>query len=229
MTAGAVLRKVLAVLPPDERNPLIAAPDEKLVPATAIYDADWLDEQIRLRGERWQTNDRKVLATLWWYSASVWLQVPSLASIAVTGRALSPALDRVSMHWLPDSRITGATSSAVLAGDDQVAALGSALRDMFGTVIPVVARAGGMKERPLWAIAADSLAGRLLWVERAIGAEATELAPRLAAAIGPEMLKPRFEKRYGRPVLRRSSCCLLYRAPNQGKCSECPKRVSARL
>lgn len=176
-----------------------------------------------------------MLATLWWYSASVWLPCPALASLVVTGRALSPALPDLTMNWWPDSRITGATSAAVLTGSDAVAELGAALRTMFGAVISPLAEAGQMKQPPLWAIASDSLADRLLWAGNAIGERerATALAEPLARAIGPRCPAPRYVDVHGRPsqparFVRRSSCCLLYAAPHQSKCSSCPKRVPER-
>lgn len=234
MTAQLLLDRVLAALPRGEHEPLVAADGALLVPAESILDPDWLSEQIRLRGQRWRTDDPRVLATLWWYSASVWLPCPALTSLAVTGQALSPRLPDVLMHWWPDSRITGTTSAQLLSGDDQVAALGLAIREMLAAVIPPLAQAGRMSQRPLWAIASDSLANRLLWVGRAVGEvdRVTGLAGRLAQAIGRPLPMPRYVDVPATPprtvrFTRRCSCCLLYKAPQQGMCSSCPKLAPA--
>lgn len=230
--ADAVLATVLAALPPDQRGALAPNADAALISCASVLDPAWLQEQIRLRGQRWRTEDRRVLATLWWYSASVWIPGPTLASLVLADAPLSPSPTNVAMHWLPDSRIAGATSSAVLAGSP-LSSAGAALRESLGEYIAAVARAGSMRERPLWAIAADSIAGRLLWIERATGRRASMIADELAAAIGTSL--PRFRYldiagRTGAPtrVVRRGSCCLLYAAPGQDKCSDCPGRRRGR-
>ncbi|MBM9466576.1 (2Fe-2S)-binding protein [Nakamurella leprariae] len=237
--ARSVLAEVLAAVPADEHGPLVPGPGTTPVPFARALERDWLADQIGLRGQRWGTDDPRTLATLWWYSASVWVQCPSLASLVVAGRALSPRLDEVTMHWLPDSRITGSTCAAVLPGTDQVAALGAALRETFAAVIPVVAElGGGIRERPLWAIASDSLANRLLWIGRAVGdvTGATALAVPLARAIGAPFPVPRYVDVAPDPArpdhdlarfTRRCSCCLLYEAPGADKCTSCPKRTPA--
>jgi hypothetical protein len=196
---------VLAQLPRSEHGPLVLGAGESLVPATSCTDPEWLHEQVRLRGRRWRTSDPRVLTTLWWYSASVWLPCPSLASLVLTGAALSPHLEDVDLHWLPDSRLTGTTSSRVLPGTDPVLALGVALRAVYEQVIPVLAAVGEMKQRPLWAIATDSLAGRLLWAapDPAVAASASAA---LASAIGSALPRPRFVELHGRPLVRRCSC-----------------------
>ena len=86
-----------------------------------------------------------------------------------------------------------------------------------------------MRERPLWAIATDSLANRLLAVGRALGdvPRATALAGPLAAAIGAPLPAPRYVDVRGRPGTRRASCCLLYRVPGEPLCTSCPRRPPA--
>jgi ferric iron reductase protein FhuF len=228
--AEVVLAQVLRVLPREEHERLVSSPGAVRVPAVAILDPAWLREQLRLRRERWRTQDPRVLATLWWYAASVWLPSPALASLLVTGRALSPRLEDVTLYWWPDGQVTASASAAVLAGPDQTAQLGHALGAMFDAVIGPLAEAGGMRERPLWAIASDSLANRLLCLGRQVGDvdRATDLAVPLADAVGPRMPVPRFvdvQAVPGRPArfTRRNSCCLIYEAPDQDMCSSCPK------
>lgn len=238
-SAAAVLADSLQALPHRESGPLLLAPGATAVPFTAVDDPAWLDRQLALRGRRWRTDDRRVLATLWWYSVSNWFQVPAIASLVATGRVLSPLPEDVAVHWLPDSRVTGGTSSRVLEGPDPVAALAGALRTALERVVPLVAAAGGMEERRLWAIAADSTADRFLWAGRATGAEerASVLAQQVAEAVGAPLPRTRWvdvvpvdDDGRDRPdlgeqrFLRRSSCCLLYEAPAQSRCGTCPGR-----
>jgi hypothetical protein len=95
--------------------------------------------------------------------------------------------------------------------------------------VAAVAEAGGMRERPLWAIATDSLANRLLALGQARGdvARATALAVPLATAVGPPLPVPRYEDVAGRRFVRRASCCLLCEVPHQLMCTSCPRRPPA--
>jgi ferric iron reductase protein FhuF len=83
-----------------------------------------------------------------------------------------------------------------------------------------------MRARPLWAIAADSLANRLLALGRALGEErrVTALAAPLAADVGPPLPVPRYVDVAGVRFTRRVSCCLLYRLPPEPLCTSCPRR-----
>lgn len=248
-----MLAATLRALPAAERTPLLPGPWTTPVPFSAVTGEAWLTEQIARDGRRWGTDDRRVLATLWWYSASVWFQGPAIAALVATGHPLSPGLPDVIAHCLPDGLVTGATSSRLLAPDgtnDPVALdgaaphgaelLGVALREVLDVVIPLVAAVGRTRERPLWAIASDSTANRFLWAGRALGvvARASELATRVADSVGPPLPRPRWVDvvpmaRGGadRPELglyrftRRSSCCLIYEAPMQAMCGSCPRRA----
>jgi ferric iron reductase protein FhuF len=99
----------------------------------------------------------------------------------------------------------------------------------MAAVIAAVAAAGGTRERPLWAIATDSLANRLLALGRAAGdvAAATALAGPLAEAIGWPLPAPRYLDVRGTRYTRRASCCLLYRIPHEPMCTSCPRRPPA--
>ena len=214
-------------LPPAEHAPLVLDGVERAVAGTRLLDEAWVVEQIRLRGLRWSTEDRRVLATLWWYSASVWTVTPTLASLVLTDRVLSAEPSDLAVHWLPDSRITGATSTVVLGGTDPVQAAGSSVRSVYDRVIPLLAEIAGMRPRPLWAIAADALAGRLLWLGYAtddIAATQALLEP-LSEVIGAPLPRARYtpaREQVG-PQVDRCSCCLLYLAPRQSMCSSCPR------
>lgn len=233
--AQTLLDQILSRLPGDERSPLLLGPDAAFVAGTRMTEGHWLFEQVRLRARRWSTDDRRVLATLWWYSASVWTVAPTLASLVLcesgeVESVLSAAPDDLALHWVTDSRITGATSSRVLPPGEPIQRAGASIRDLYESVIPLVAEIGGMRERPLWAIAADSLAGRLSWLDGATGAhgQSVALLEPLGRAIGGPLPLARFGSSHdgaAHPV-HRVSCCLLYLAPRQSMCGNCPRKRS---
>ena len=206
---------------------LVAPASSAVVPATALADARWTSEVLRLRSRSLRTRDRRVLATVWWYSAASVLLTPVLAGLA-TGTPLSARLADLSLILAPDGLPVAAVARA--PGDDPAADLEAALAG----VVAAVAEAGDMRKRPLWAIATDSLANRLLAVGRAVGdvAAATALAGPLAAAVGAPLPAPRYvdvPTPSGGAVrfTRRASCCLLYRLPHEVVCTSCPRRDPA--
>jgi hypothetical protein len=201
---------------------LLPPPGAGTLPATVLADPGWTASVLERRALIQGTDDRRVLATVWWYSVSAVLLTPPLAGL-VTGRPLSGRL--------------ADTALSVLAGDRPVAAvvtapgadLAAELRASLGAVIAAVAVAGRMRERPLWAIATDSLANRLLALGRALGDvdAATAQAVDLARAIGPPLPVPRYVDVGRARFTRRVSCCLLYRVPHEPLCVSCPRRPAA--
>ena len=239
-TASEVLRELRHRLPPDHAAVLRADPGTTEISAARITDPGWLAEQIRLRGLTWKSDDQRVLATLWWYSASTILVTPALASLVVTGNALSPALDDTVLYHRPSSQLTGSQSTAVLGPD--LDRLGSALGASLAAVITALGAFTKGRERPLWAIATDAIANRLLWAGEAVGRvrEATDLAGPIIAAASQHLPAPRYvditaeadyEFGVGRAATRRfvhrASCCLLYRVPDEEMCTSCPGRAPA--
>ena len=212
------------------------AREARLLPATCLTDPDWLAEQVRLRGLMWRIDDRRILATLWWYSASTVLVTPSLSSLVATGVARSPRLPETVLHHLPSSHLAGASSLAAFGSD--LAEFGSALESTLGEVIDALGPFTGGRTRPLWALATDAIANSLLWAGREAGrvTEATALAAPIAvAAARSRLLVPRYVDVPGRSLpsasptrfVHRTSCCLLYRVPGQDLCTSCPKRDPA--
>ncbi|HEX2074174.1 MAG TPA: (2Fe-2S)-binding protein [Geodermatophilus sp.] len=210
---------------------LLAPPSATVLPATLLADPAWTAERVADLGRRYRSRDRRVAATVWWYSVSAVLLTPALAGLA-TGRPLSARLADTSLYALAGGTLVAATSSA------PGGAVADELRATLGAVIGAVAEAGGMRERPLWAIATDSLANRLLALGRALGdvPAVTALAGPLAAAVGPPLPAPRYVDVHpdgvpgSRPAVRftrRVSCCLLYRLPPEPMCTSCPRRDPA--
>lgn len=230
-TASQVLTELLEMLPDDH---LVARAPAVETPATLARDAAWLREQIRLRGYIWGIDDQFVLGTLWWYSASTWLVIPTVTSWFSTGRALSARLDDLLLFHHPDSRISGARSTRL--GPDTLDELGSQLRESMGEVISTVASIIGKGERRLWSFVVDAITGRMLWAaEQTRRTEVVEdAAERLVAAIGQDLPRPRLT-RLSNPTIgelsglrvRRGSCCLLYQVPENAKCRGCPRQLPA--
>jgi hypothetical protein len=215
----AVQRVVAAKLPGSGAFGLVVPPGAALVPATHLADPAWTAQVLDARAPRGRVVDRRVLATVWWYSASSVLLTPPLAGL-VAGIPLSARLDDLTVALLP-----GAVPIAALAGAG-AADPADDLRSSLAAVVAAVAEAGGVRERPLWAIATDSLANRLLDLGRAAGdpAAATARARALAEAIGDPLPVPRYEDVGGARFTRRASCCLLVELPSGAMCTSCPRR-----
>lgn len=233
--AGELLVATLNGVPKGEHGYLLPARQALPVSFERVGDGTWLDGQIAMQARRWPTVDARVRATLWWYSVSQVFVTPALASLFVTGHALSPRPSDVELHSSPVGQILTARSCAVLDGDP-VEAAAAALRESLDFAIPQVARAGAGREPPLWAIAADSLANRLLWLGRARNEvdRAIALTATLAGLIGSPLPAPRYVEvarhapRAGRArFVRRASCCLVYLEPGETKCASCPRQTPA--
>jgi hypothetical protein len=201
---------------------LVPPSSAEVVPATALADPVWTAELLALRARAARSTDLRVLATVWWYSVSTVLVTPSLAGL-VAGVPLSGRLGDITVSLLPGVQPIAAVATAVdgdLAGD---------LRASLSAVISAVAQAGRMRERPLWAIATDSLANQLLAIGRAVGdvPAVTALAGPLAAAIGPPLPVPRYVDVGGARFTRRASCCLVVELPGGDLCTSCPRRPPA--
>ena len=205
---------------------LVPSPGTVALPAVLLADPDWTAQWLAARAPLQGTDDLRVLATVWWYSASSVLLTPALAGL-VTGVPLSARLADTTLSALSGGLLVAATSAA--PGPESLPGLGEQLRESLAAVIAAVARAGGMRERPLWAIATDSIANRLLAVGRAVGDvdRGTALAAPLAAAVGPPLPAPRYVDVAGARFTRRASCCLLYRVPGEPLCTSCPRRPAA--
>lgn len=206
---------VVARIPGAASLGLVAPPAAALVPATQLADPKWITQMLGGGAPR-------VRATVWWYSASAVLVSPVLAGLVV---------------GVPLSARLGETSLALRAGGLPVAAVASTrgvdpaaeLRETLGVLVAAVAAAGRMRERPLWAIATDSIANQLLTLGRAVGdvAAATAIAVPLAAAIGAPLPMPRFVDVAGARFTRRASCCLMVEMPGGSLCTSCPRRPPA--
>lgn len=202
---------------------LLVPPGAVTVPATRLADPAWTADVLDARTPRRRPVDRRAVATVWWYSASTVLVTPPLAGL-VTGIPLSARLPDLTVALLP-----GVAPVAAVARGGAAADPAADLRDSLAAVIAAVAEAGAVRERPLWAVATDSLANALLALGRATGqvGAATARARPLAEAIGAPLPLPRYEDVGGARFTRRASCCLLVELPSGSMCTSCPRRPPA--
>jgi hypothetical protein len=214
---------VAARLPGAAALGLLPPPAAVVVPGAVLADPGWTAQVLDARAVQQRTTDRRVLATVWWYSLSAVLLTPVLAGL-VAGRPLSPRLADTRLHVLSGPTPVAATTCAARTAD-----VGEELRASLAAVVGAVAEAGGLRPRPLWAVATDSLANRLLALGRAVGDvdAATALAGPLAAAVGAPLPAPRYVEAGGVRFTHRASCCLLYRVPHEVLCTSCPRRPPA--
>ena len=214
---GGLQSAVAARIPGAAALGLVVPPSAPLVPATCLAEAAWLAG--RLGGS---AVDRRVRATVWWYSVSSVLLTPTLAGLA-TGVPLSGRLADTSLVFRSDGLPVAAVSGA--RGADP----GLELREALAAVVAAVAEAGGMRERPLWAIATDSIANQLLTLGRALRdvPGVTALAGPLGAAIGAPLPVPRYVDVAGARFTHRASCCLMVELPGGSLCTSCPRRPPA--
>ena len=165
-----------------------------LVPATLLADPAVDREAIAGRTPL-RTADRRVAATVWWYSVSAVLVTPGARRAGDRYPAVGRLAD-TSLAFRPDGVPVAAVSSA--PGSDAAAEL----RESLAAAVAAVAAVGRMGERPLWAIATDSIANQLLALGRALRdvPAATAHAAPLAAAIGVAAAGAALRRRRGRAV-----------------------------
>lgn len=187
------------------------------VPASAITDPDWLAAQLDANARRFRLPGRPANGVLWWYSASSVLLGPPAETYVRGGPAADPALASLTLFLHADGRVLDARSDATLDADLKL--FGRRAELALSAAIDAIAATSGAPVPALWAIATDSLANRVLW---AGGEPATARA--LAAAIGGRLPVPRYVEVAGTRVVRRASCCLIYQAPDQQKCTSCPRQ-----
>nr|MDQ3579884.1 hypothetical protein [Actinomycetota bacterium] len=166
-------------------------------PVSAFGDQAWLREHVALTGRLYGSADDIVAGTVFWYSSSSMLLAPTIESILATGTALDPA--SVSLYVRADGRLLGARAATVCPDP------ADRLRAVIESCVGSIAAETGAHTRSLWTIASDSLANRVLWAG-GLPADAVTLA----SAVGVELPVPRFVEVGGQPVVRRSSCCLIY-------------------
>ncbi|GLY31702.1 (2Fe-2S)-binding protein [Kineosporia sp. NBRC 101731] len=196
------------------------------LPGSLLLDRDWLSGQVRDTGAFYGCREPRVSTTLWWYSASAVLFGPAIHELVLLGAGLS--LDPAAL------RMTARPSGLerVVPGrplDPGPAAFGRHLDAALAPVIRALGDVGQVTPQSLWAVAADSLATRLL-TSRA--PDPAGWAADIAGASERLSPTPRFVQVQGRPgaapstYVHRVSCCQIYRVP-MSLCLSCPRRPPA--
>lgn len=213
---------------PEYRMLVTPSVGEEALAATVWFEPGWLAARVAASHRRYRTDDARVAATLWWFSASNALLTPAMATLAVTRWAVDPRPAATTLHMRRDGLPSGARSSAVAGQSaDEV---GAALGEAVAAYIDALADVAPLRVRAAWAIAVDTVAGALLRAGTTIGeadAAAALARPILSAAAetaGVPLPAPRFVAFPGMTFVQRASCCLLYRAPDQPMCTSCPGR-----
>ncbi|HET8994835.1 MAG TPA: (2Fe-2S)-binding protein [Rhodococcus sp. (in: high G+C Gram-positive bacteria)] len=222
MSADSILTELISALPASAHSPLMLDAGSQEIPASAVLDPDWIGDEMQLRADRWQVDDPLIVGTVLWRAISNSLVLPTIASLFVTGTALSPAMQDVVLHrraltgrdadfvavggistsddtFSPNrkmyGRLVGARSTRVLTTSPE-----AALIESLGAGIEFMASRCGKGERRLWAVAVDSLATRFLWAGSATGRtnDAMDAARAMVQRIsdqlpGPRLPDPRFQ------------------------------------
>lgn len=183
------------------------------MPATAITDPRWLADAVSASARRFRLERHEAAGVLWWYSASSVLLGPVAETFVRGGRAADPALRSLTLFLHADGRPLDARASSFV--DRRTVPV--RLAAMLAVCVSSVAAVSCAPPRALWAIASDSLANRVLW---AGGASASAAA----LAADERLPAPRYVTVAGQRVLRRASCCLIFEAPGQQKCTSCPRQ-----
>jgi hypothetical protein len=194
------------------------------LPGSRLTDPAWLADRVAEAARAWRYDDRRVAATLWWFSASAdLLEGPAAALLA--GRPVDPRPAACEVTLRTDrwaGYLDQVRHRAVLAGGP--GEFGAALVEGFAPVVDGLVAAGAGNPRALWSVAADSLASRLLV---AGGPGDPDRLAALAGAVtadGP-LPRPRYGRAGQRVFVRRGSCCLVLQVPGLQRCDNCPRQT----
>ncbi|MGR7003487.1 hypothetical protein ACU686_45095 [Yinghuangia aomiensis] len=137
-----------------EYRPLVTpSPGEEPVSMAAWSDPAWLAARVAASHRRYRTDDARVAATLWWFSASTALLTPALATLVVTRWAVDPRPAATVLHMRRDGLPSGARSPGV-AGQDP-AAVGAVVGEAVAAASTRLAEAAPLRPRAGWAIAVE--------------------------------------------------------------------------
>ncbi|OZG29565.1 hypothetical protein BH683_009005 [Williamsia sp. 1138] len=203
--------------------------DSRLLRGTLLTDPTWLADRIIDTGRRWDCANARINATLWWYSASSTFVADPIEALLATGRTPTPRLQELRFTLRANGYLATTQSSVTVDGAERYSA---ALIDAYADIITPLAAISGAAPRALWAIASDSVANRALDAGTALNRipDASALA---AVLCRPPFIRPRFttasaetsrHRPCGTPIIRRTSCCLIYQATGGDKCTSCPRR-----
>lgn len=209
----------------------------------AFDDPSWIAARVQDTAARWGSPDPRVNATLWWYAASRAIADAPVGALCTGASIPRPDPTR---GWLRDTGYLGALATDGVWAPEEIAA---GLVAVCATPIRSLAAAGGISERPLWAVLSDSIGNVALLAGPVHAATATRLVTAMRN-VGAPMPAVRFQDVAADGALtdadvsappdaghtratRRSSCCLIHlttETPNQpaGMCASCPRQGRGR-
>ncbi|WP_370416108.1 (2Fe-2S)-binding protein [Streptomyces fradiae] len=195
------------------------------VPLALLY-AGGADAALAARVDRVAaglgTSERRVAASAAHLGLAARLWSVALGPAALFGRF--PDLTPETLHWdgtlgAPDELWWSGTAGRPATVDDLRAAVQEA------HLVPLhaaFARDGRISPRLLWGNAGSALAGALRELLRWTRAhDRPEAAARAVALTRGLLAHPDLERTVRGPALRRTTCCLYYRAPSGGLCGDC--------
>jgi ferric iron reductase protein FhuF len=194
------------------------------LPGSLLADPAWLADRVADAARAWRHDDRRVAATLWWFSVSAnLLEGPAAALLA--GRPVDPrpAAFEVTLRtdrWV--GYVEQVRHRERLAGGP--AAFGAALVEGFAPIVAGLGAAGAGNPRALWSVAADSLASRLLVAGGPGDPDGLAALAAIVAGDGP-LPRPRYGRAGRRVFVRRGSCCLVLQVPGLQRCDNCPRQT----
>lgn len=151
-----------------------------VLPGTQLTDPAWLSARVERLARQGGGGDARVAGTLWWYSASLVLLGPPVHALVVEGAGLSLSPAAVRFTLRPSDYLESALPGPPLAPGPE--AFGAHLDDALGAVITPLAEVSGATGQSLWAMAADSLATRVL-ASTSVTPAGPGAAPALAHAV----------------------------------------------
>ncbi|WP_158726625.1 (2Fe-2S)-binding protein [Tomitella fengzijianii] len=220
----------------------------------ALRDGAWLARQVSDTRRRWRFREDRAAGTLWWYSASATLTAPGPRMLLADGTAPNPALAQLDCTLTPYGHLGSARSAGWVSGPDEYrralvpafAAIIGALARASGAPEPSLwaIASDSLANQALQAgvdagrCADACVLARRLTCPPLVPARFVDVVPHPSA---PHPSAPlamdgaaRVSVRPADPaspppagglrIVRRSSCCLLFQAPGQGKCVSCPRR-----
>ncbi|MEU9852367.1 IucA/IucC family C-terminal-domain containing protein [Streptomyces sp. NPDC047974] len=196
-------------------------------PLARLYDGDGLgDGPLHARVDRVAARlgapERRVAASIAHLGLAARLWSTALGPAALSGRF--PVLDPAELRW--DPALT-APDDLWWAGAGTRPATVDALREAVqeAHLVPLhaaLARDGRISPRLLWGNAGSALAGALREVVRWSRAhDRPEAASRAAELVQGLLDHPDLAGTLRGPALRRTTCCLYYRATPGGLCGDC--------
>lgn len=213
-----------------------------------VADGSPRREELQARIQtRHKTTDRHFVA-MTFFGASIWqVVVAGIASYLTTLRVpeLKPA--NVALHWnadgwgdtlalvegrfaaLPDDPAAGHPDVTVVADRNALRAyfVEHIVRDYVPPLIDLVSATSPLGKRALWGVVADRCVGTLIWLAKELNQTAICLAEvdalhQTAPFTGKSGILTVEHGTHQELFLKRNSCCLSYKVPEQIYCSTCP-------